>query len=68
MKIGIIGCGNMGLALLKGMLQSGKYDEKDFIVSDINEKALENIKAKYGSDTTNDNTYLVEKSNIIVLL
>lgn len=67
MKIGIIGCGNMGLALLKGMLQSGKYDEKDFIVSDINEKALENIKAKYGSDTTNDNTYLVEKSNIIVL-
>ncbi|MGI6508369.1 MAG: pyrroline-5-carboxylate reductase [Saccharofermentanales bacterium] len=67
MKIGIIGGGNMGLALLKGMTKSGEFDEREFIISDINEKTLEKIKLNYDSKTTNDNNYLVENSEIIVL-
>lgn len=67
MKIGIIGGGNMGTALFKGMLKSGVYDENDFIISDKNEKALENIKAGYNPESTNDNVYLAENSDIIVL-
>ncbi|HHW93561.1 MAG TPA: pyrroline-5-carboxylate reductase [Clostridiaceae bacterium] len=67
MKIGIIGGGNMGLALFKGMTKSGEYDERDFIISDINEKTLENIKKNFDPDVTNVNAYLVEHSDIIVL-
>ncbi len=67
MKIGIIGSGNMGVALFKGMLKSGKYNEKDFIISDKNKKNLENLKVNYNSETTSDNIYLAENSKIIVL-
>ncbi len=67
MKIGIIGGGNMGRALLKGLIRSGQYDEKDIIISDINEKTLENIRANYSSEATNDNIYLVDHAEIIVL-
>jgi pyrroline-5-carboxylate reductase len=67
MKIGIIGGGNMGLALYKGLSRSGEYDDKDFIISEINEKTFDNIKANYNLEITNDNNYLVENSDIIVL-
>lgn len=67
MKIGIIGGGNMGLALLKGMTKSGEYDEKDFIVSARSNKTLENLKVNYSARITDDNIYLVENSDIVVL-
>ncbi len=67
MKIGIIGGGNMGFALFKGMVKSGEYAERDFIISDKSEKALENIKASYNPEITSDNIYLVENSEVIVL-
>ena len=34
MKIGFIGCGNMGQAMLSGMLDSGKVKPQDIIVTD----------------------------------
>ncbi len=67
MKIGIIGGGNMGFSLFKGMVKSGEYAEGDFIISDKSEKTLENIGANYNPELTNDNIYLVENSGIIVL-
>lgn len=57
----------MGLALLKGMSNSGEYDEKEFIISDVNEKTLEHIRANFSAETTNDNVYLAHNSRIIVL-
>ncbi len=67
MKIGIIGGGNMGLALFKGMTKSGEFDKNDFIISDINERTLKTIQTNYNLETTRDNVYLVEHSDVIVL-
>ena len=41
MKIGFIGCGNMGGAMMHGILDSGKCTPQELMASDALEKALE---------------------------
>jgi pyrroline-5-carboxylate reductase len=48
--VSVIGCGNMGGALIKGLSRSGKYD---IIACDLDESVLEDIEA-YCSTTTTD--------------
>jgi pyrroline-5-carboxylate reductase len=45
-KIGIIGVGNMGGAIVVGLLKSGFVDATDIFVSDRKESILEEMKAK----------------------
>ncbi len=40
MKIGFIGCGYMGGAMLKGILDSGKCEASDIIASAASEKTI----------------------------
>ena len=35
MKIGFIGCGNMGSAMISGMLKKGLYKKDEIIVSNL---------------------------------
>jgi len=65
-KIGFIGSGNMGEALISGLVQSGATSPENIICSDIREEPLEVIKEKYGIATTTSNIKVVEKSNIII--
>ena len=39
-KIGFIGCGNMGGAMMQGILDSGKCTAQEMITSDRSEAAL----------------------------
>ena len=65
-KIGFIGSGNMGEALISGLVQSGATSPENIICSDIREEPLEVIKEKYGIATTTSNIEVVEKSDIII--
>ena len=38
MKIGFIGCGNMGSAMISGMLKKGLYKKDEIIVSNLTEE------------------------------
>lgn len=67
MKIGIIGGGNMGLALFQGMVRSEEYSEKDFIISAKREATRLTIKAYCDAEVTVDNVYLADNSEVIVL-
>ena len=45
-KIGFIGCGNMGEALVSGLVLSGAAKPENIICSDIAEDLLEAVKKK----------------------
>lgn len=66
-KIAIIGTGNMGGALVDGLVVSGSSKPENIICTDIRENTLKEINAKYGIRTTTDNKEACELSDIIVL-
>ena len=55
MKIGFIGCGNMGGAMMHGILDSGKCTPQELMASDALEKALEARKEEMGILAAKDN-------------
>ena len=67
MKVGFIGCGNMGQAMLAGMLDSGKVLAENIVVSDKVAAARDGVKEKYSVKTTESNTEVVDKTDVIFL-
>jgi len=65
-KIGFIGSGNMGEALISGLVLSKAAKPENIICSDIAEDLLTEIKNKYNISTTTDNIEVAEKSEIVV--
>lgn len=66
-KIGFIGCGNMGSAILKGMLAANVVSKEEILVATRTQASADNIYTLYGVDVTNDSN-LVAKSCPIILL
>lgn len=67
MKIGFIGCGNMGSAMLSGMIDSGKVKPQDIIVTDKLLASRVNTQKKYGVETASSNVELTMIADIIIL-
>jgi len=65
-KICIIGTGNMGEALVSGLLGSNSSSPKKIICTDVRESILEAVKKEYGVQTTTNNLEAVQKSDIII--
>lgn len=65
--IGIIGAGNMGEALIRGMLRSEQTVASRVIASSRNMSKLRNLKARYGIRTSRFNSMVVETSDIVIL-
>ena len=66
MKIGFLGAGAMGGAILSGAVNAGVLDPKDVYVYDVSEKILEKY-AALGCNICNDNEALGRASDIVVL-
>lgn len=66
-QIGIIGAGNMGEALIRGLLRSRLVGPKNLIASGRRAKQCRKIHQKYKIATTQDNTRLVRHSRTIIL-
>lgn len=64
MKVGFIGAGNMGYAMLKGALT---VFEDTIVYTDVNKERLEEVKVKLGLDYVDTNQEVVDQSDIIVL-
>ncbi|MBP3646331.1 MAG: pyrroline-5-carboxylate reductase [Clostridia bacterium] len=67
MKIGFIGAGNMGGAILKGALKAGFLKSEDTMVFDLNEKLLSNWQIESGIVPAKSNAELAAKCEWIVL-
>ena len=65
--VGIIGAGNMGEVLIRGLIQSGKVKKTDIIASDVSQDRLAHISKTYGIKTTASNVELVEKASIVII-
>lgn len=67
MKIGFIGSGAMAEALVKGLINSGKYLAEDICCSDILEARREFLSTTYGVAAHKDNTKVAESADIVIL-
>jgi pyrroline-5-carboxylate reductase len=65
--VGIIGTGNMGEVLIRGLIQSGQVQKADILASDLSPDRLKYISDAYGIRTTSSNVELVEQASIIVI-
>lgn len=65
--IGFIGSGNMGGAMIGGIIKAGLIGKESIYVSDINEESLARMQESYGVNTTTDNAELAGVCDIIVL-
>lgn len=65
--IGFIGSGNMGGAMIGGIIKAGLTARESIYVSDINEDSLARVRESYGVNTTTDNAELAKVCDIIVL-
>ncbi len=67
MKIGFIGGGNMGTALMSGFISSGKFKAEDILVYDNFEPKLEELKNNLGIIPKNSSAELEAESDIVIL-
>ena len=66
-KIGFIGCGNMGGAMMQGILESGKCTKENMITSDKSKEALQAKKELLGINVTEDNKEVAKFADILFL-
>ena len=65
-KIGFIGCGNMGRAIIKGIVTSGVCEPGDIIASAHTQATIDAAHEQFGIDVTLDNTQAAQ-AEIVVL-
>lgn len=65
--IGFIGGGNMGGAIIGGIIGSSIAQKDKVIVADLNKEGLKYIEDKYGVKTTTDNIEVAKSSDILFL-
>ncbi|WP_018589471.1 pyrroline-5-carboxylate reductase [Terrisporobacter glycolicus] len=66
-KIGFIGAGNMGGAILGGILNSKIIDNDHIIASAKSDRTIERIKRDYNVNVSKDSKEVVEFSDLIVI-
>ena len=64
---GIIGCGNMGEAILGGILGANIFKPEEVIVSHLEQSALDRLHEKYGVQTTIDNKEVASKADVMLI-
>jgi len=65
-RIAIIGTGNMGEALVSGLIVSGSSSPKNIICTDVRQYKLDEIKSRYKVRTTTNNLKAVAEADIVI--
>jgi len=65
-QIGFIGAGNMGEALIGGIIGSGSATPEKIVCSDVRKERLEFMSTTYGIKTTTDNTEVASSTDIVI--
>ena len=66
-KIGFIGGGKMGEALMKGLLRAKLSSADKIIVSDVDTKRCQTLEDETGIKTTQENREVIANSDVIIL-
>ena len=65
--LGFIGMGNMGQAMLSGMLESGKVTVEDVIVSAKTQATKQKLEKEYGVVIAEHNIEVVKQAQYVIL-
>ncbi|MBE5908100.1 MAG: pyrroline-5-carboxylate reductase [Lachnospiraceae bacterium] len=66
-KVGFIGCGNMGSAMIGGILKNGLAGKNEIIASCKSEGTKERITKELGITVTLDSTEVAQKADVVFL-
>lgn len=66
-KIGFIGCGNMGKAMLGALVKADNISNDNIIVSTKSKVSAEKINQEYGVKSTTDNSEVTKEANVLFL-
>lgn len=66
-KVGIIGCGNMGSAILRGIIGHRYIDRSNIIVSDKDALKRRKARRRFKIDLANSNRELIKNSVVVIL-
>lgn len=66
-KLGFIGCGNMGAAMVGGIINSGIVSKENIIASTKTKSSSEALESKFAIRTTTDNKKIAEEADVIFL-
>lgn len=64
-KIGFIGCGNMGTAMMQGILDSGKCQPEEMMISCRTQATLDEKKVAFGVQTSTNNRDVASFADIL---
>lgn len=65
-KLGVLGCGNMGSAILRGIIETETLKPKEIIVYDVVDEILDSMKAEYDVAVASDEVDLCASSDYIL--
>jgi pyrroline-5-carboxylate reductase len=66
-KIGLIGAGNMGEAMINGLIKSGLCESAQIWASDVRGARLRQLKERHEINITQDNTELFDEVDTVIL-
>jgi len=66
-KIGIIGCGNMGQALIRGIIATGFTTRRNIFCCDKDRNKINSLRPKFKIRIARSNSELVKKSDVLIL-
>jgi pyrroline-5-carboxylate reductase len=66
-RIGFIGCGNMGKAMLGALVKADSVSREDVLVSTKTKNSADNIKRDFNVETTLSNVEVAKKSDVLFL-
>lgn len=66
-KIGVIGCGIMGSAIINGLLKKNIANAQNIMGCDVSEDRLEQMRTEIGIQTTTSNDELINNCDIVLL-
>ncbi|PYM16990.1 MAG: pyrroline-5-carboxylate reductase [Candidatus Rokuibacteriota bacterium] len=66
-RVGFIGAGNMGEALIKGLVTAGVVPAKSVLATDVRTDRLEELARAFGIEVVTDNVALVRAVDVVVL-
>jgi len=66
-RVGFLGAGNMGEAIIKGLLQTGLVPASAIAATDVRADRLQQLASQYGIGAASSNHDLVAKSDVVIL-
>jgi pyrroline-5-carboxylate reductase len=66
-KVGFLGAGNMGEAMIRGLVQAGVVDASAIAATDVRADQLSRLASQYGIRPASDNRALVRESDVVIL-